>query len=92
MRRILVVIALLATVLGTGGGIAEAQAAGFASAPRYSAGGLAGVVFMGGTLAELEAAAVAGGASGIWAQDAGGRFVLLVVGGPAFVSEGVRAA
>lgn len=92
MRRILVALALLATLLGAGAEVTRAQAAGFASAPRYSAGGLGGVVFMGGSLAELEAAAAAAGASGIWAQDAGGRFVLLVVGGPTFVNEGFRAA
>ncbi|MDA0302691.1 MAG: hypothetical protein O2822_09205, partial [Chloroflexi bacterium] len=49
-------------------------------------------VFGGGTVAQLEVAAREAGATGVWAQDSAGRFVLLVVDGPAFINEPFRAA
>lgn len=39
----------------------------------------------------MEAAASAVGAAGIWAQDAGGEYALLVIGGPSFINDPFRA-
>lgn len=63
----------------------------FASPPNFGASFTALAVFTGGSAAQLEAAAKAAGASGIWMQDAQGRFVLLVVNGPAFINDPFRA-
>ncbi len=64
----------------------------FAAAPSFSAGGQALVVFGGGSVAQLEVAAKAAGATGVWAQQANGTYRLLVIGGPTFVNDGFRAA
>ena len=71
---------------------AEAQAAqgSFAAVPVFDARGLASVVFMGGTVDQLETAALAAGANGSWAQDSSGAFQLLVVGGPSFLKDGFK--
>jgi len=64
----------------------------FASPPAFGSGFTALAVFGGGTVAQLEAAAREAAASGVWAQDGAGRFLLLVVDGPAFINEPFRAA
>lgn len=64
----------------------------FASVPRWSQDGVALVVFGGGSQTLLEATARAAGAKAVWAQDAGGTYRLLIVGGPAFVSVDFPAA
>ena len=73
----------------TGGG--STGAGGFAAAPVYSASKLAQAVFNGGTVAQLEAAVVAGNGTGVWAQDAQGNFVLYIVNG-GFVNDAFKAA
>lgn len=82
----LFVALLLATALPR---MRAAEAAGgtFAAPPVFGASGQAAVVFVGGSVDDLEGAARASGASGVWAQDASGTFQLLVVGGPAFLRE-----
>ena len=64
----------------------------FANAPVFGTGRQALVVFNGGTVDQLEAAAIAGGATGVWAQDASGTYQLFVVRGPVFVNATFRAA
>lgn len=71
---------------------ATAQSTGFASPPAYSKLGVAHVVFLGGSVADLEAAAIASGASGVWAQDATGRYSKLSFGAPSFVNAGFHQA
>jgi hypothetical protein len=63
----------------------------FAAAPVFSASKLANVVFMGGTVAQLDAALVANNATGAWAQNAQGKFILYVVNG-GFVNDEFKAA
>ena len=70
---------------------AQTTTGAFAVAPIFNARGLASVVFMGGTVEQLEAASLASGANGAWAQDGSGAFQLLVVGGPAFLKDGFKA-
>lgn len=55
--------------------------------PAWSDRGLSLVVYSGGTVSDLEAAAMYAGASGVWVQDAGGVFQLLVARGPVFLNE-----
>lgn len=62
----------------------------FASPPTFGAGGLALVVFNGGSVDDLEVAAKQAGATGVWAQSAGGQYVLLILGAPAFVNDSFR--
>ena len=90
MKRLIAVLLLLVTIpLVTR--TAEAQTAtGFARPPVYSRDGQAGVVFLGSTVAQLEVAASAAGATGIWAQDGGGEYALLVIGGPSFINDPFR--
>ena len=64
---------------------------GFSNRPTFTADGLANVVFMGGTVDQLEAAALAAGSNGVWAQDGSGAFQVIVVGGPSFLKDGFRA-
>ncbi len=64
-----------------------AAAGGFASAPIFGSSGLSLAVFRGGTIAQLEAAATAVAATGVWVQDAAGRYRLLVINGPAFLRD-----
>lgn len=59
----------------------------FVTPPRFGSGSMALVVYGGGSVAQLEAAAKTGEAKGVWAQDASGAFLLFVVNGPAFVNE-----
>lgn len=80
-----------AVLLALGLGVARAQTAAFAAPPTFGAGGQAAAVFLGGSVNELEAAARGASANGVWAQDAEGRFELLVVGGPAFLRDGFAA-
>lgn len=71
----------------------SAQTAGsFASPPVFGPTGLAFAVFNPGTVAELESAAARAGANGVWAQATDGRSYLLVINGPAFLSEAFRGA
>ena len=69
-----------------------APSGAFVEPPAFGPGGQSLAVFMGGTTGELEAAAVAAGASGVWAQDAVGQYQLLIVGGPAFANAAFRSA
>lgn len=62
----------------------------FATPPRFGTGSMALVVYGGGSVAQLEAAAKVAEAKGVWAQDASGAFVLFVVNGPTFVNEPFR--
>ncbi|MGE3856443.1 MAG: matrixin family metalloprotease [Dehalococcoidia bacterium] len=67
-------------------------AGAFAQPVRFSPTGVAFTVFPGGDVEALELAAQAAGASGVWVQDAGGRFRLLVVNGPNFLRRQFDAA
>ncbi|MDA0302080.1 MAG: hypothetical protein O2822_06080 [Chloroflexi bacterium] len=99
-------VALLTVSLVTGGPTANAQTAtptatatatatpgagGFVSTPAFSAGGVAQVVYNGGTVAQLETAMVAAGANGAWAQTSSGAFQLYIVNG-GFVNDSFRNA
>ena len=59
----------------------------FAAAPNFGMGMLAQVVFNGGMVGELEAAALAGGGSSVWVQDSTSAFQLLIAGGPMFLKS-----
>lgn len=65
--------------------------AAFAAPPTFSAAGQALTMFMGGSVAQLEAAATTARAAGVWAQDTVGAYYLDVIGGPAFVNAAFRA-
>lgn len=64
----------------------------FVTPVMFSSSGQALAVFSGGTFDQLEAAARAAGATGLWVQDGGGQFRLLVISGPAFLRDQFRAA
>ncbi len=64
----------------------------FQTAVFFSSNGQALTVFSGGTLEQLEAAAKAAGATGVWVQDGGGAFRLLVIDGPGFIRDQFRIA
>ena len=64
----------------------------FRTAVTFSLSGQALSVFSGGTAEQLEAAALAAGATGVWVQDSSGTFRLLVVNGPTFLRDQFRAA
>ena len=70
---------------------ASAPAAGFSGGVVYSKDGFAMTVYS-GSIVELEAAAGAAGATGVWVQDVSGRFQLLPVRGPVFLQSGFEAA
>ncbi len=91
-RLLLVIVAILIPV-GASSQPASAQTPTgvFAALPSYSGSGLASVVYLGGTLDQLEAVAGRVGASGIWLQSSDGGFQLLVVAGPDFLKAAVRA-
>lgn len=59
----------------------------FATAPIFGTGTQALVVFNGGSVDQLESAALAVGATGVWVQDATGAYELLIVDGPAFLKN-----
>ncbi|MGE3856165.1 MAG: hypothetical protein AB7G21_04285 [Dehalococcoidia bacterium] len=63
----------------------------FAAPPVFTASGQAFAVFLGGSVAQLRAAAATGGAGGAWVQDADGVYRLLVVDGPAFLGADFEA-
>ncbi|MFA7249375.1 MAG: hypothetical protein WC273_07030 [Dehalococcoidia bacterium] len=63
----------------------------FASRPVYSSQKLAQVVFNGGSVAGLDAGLRTVGATGAWAQNAQGDFILYVVGG-GFVNDPFKVA
>ena len=87
----LVLFALILAVIPSRVG-AQAPIPTFFSPPVFNASGLAFAVFAGGTVEQLEAAAAATEASGVWAQDNLGAPVLLVVGRPAFLTQPFRTA
>ena len=64
----------------------------FASTPAFGPSGQSLAVYIGGTPDQLEAAASAIGATGIWAQEASGTYRLLIVRGPAFANAPFRTA
>lgn len=64
----------------------------FAATPVFGPAGQALAVFLGGTTAQLEAAAAKATATGVWVQDPSRRFHLLVVNGPAFLRDDFVAA
>lgn len=64
----------------------------FASAVVFAPSGQALVVFTGGSPEQIEAAARAVGATGVWVQDGAGTFRLVVVNGPTFLRDQFRAA
>lgn len=81
-----------ATPTATATSTATPGPGGFASTPVFSSTGLAQVVFNGGTIAQLETAMVAAGASGAWAQQqTNGQFQLYIVNG-GFVNDQFRNA
>lgn len=63
----------------------------FAAAPIFSTSGQALVIFTGGTVDQLEGAAVNAKATGVWMQDSTGAYQLLVIGGPAFLQDQFKA-
>ena len=63
----------------------------FSATPVFSPGGQALAIYVGGTVAQLEAAARTSNATGIWVQDASGGYQLLVVNGPAFLRDAFAA-
>lgn len=73
-------------------GHAQVSAGAFASVPVFDMRGTALAVFLGGTVADLEAGAQQQGATGVWAQDATGGYQLLVVSGPTFLKAPFLAA
>ena len=64
----------------------------FIPSPVYGNLGIALVVYMGGSIADLELAAGSAGAAGVWVQDVTGRFQLLPVQAPAFVTSSFAGA
>lgn len=63
----------------------------FGGTVTFSDGGFAMAVYR-GSIDDLETAAGAAGATGVWVQDATGRFQLLPVRGPVFLRSGFAAA
>ncbi len=63
----------------------------FAAPPRFGASGQSLVVFVGGTVDQLEAATSASGANGAWIQESSGGYHLLIPGGPAFLKAPIVA-
>ncbi|MGE3855924.1 MAG: peptidoglycan DD-metalloendopeptidase family protein [Dehalococcoidia bacterium] len=63
------------------------QTGRFAATPVFTPGGHALAVFRRGSIAQLEAAARGSGASGVWAQDASGRYQLLILDGASFLRD-----
>lgn len=62
------------------------------SMPNFNAmSGQASAVFTGGSVDDLMKVAIGVQATGVWAQDANGNFQLLVLGGPAFLTDQFRA-
>ncbi len=59
----------------------------FAAPPSFGGGGVGSAVFLGGSVAQLEAAVRATGGAGAWVQDPSGRFFRLLLGGPAFTNQ-----
>jgi len=59
----------------------------FGSPPTFSAAGQAQAIFKGGDTDDLENAAKAVGATGLWMQDAQGAYQLLAVGAPRFLKS-----
>lgn len=88
MQRVALLAVLLLLVAHAR--VAWAQVPGsdaFAAPPNFGPGGQAAAVFLGGSVAQLESAARATAANGVWVQDNGGVFQLLIVGGPAFLRD-----
>lgn len=66
----------------------------FAGSVAFTTSGQGLAVFLGGSVADLEASArgLQTGVKGVWAQEPNGNYQLLVVDGPAFLSDGFRKA
>ncbi|MGE3858332.1 MAG: YDG domain-containing protein [Dehalococcoidia bacterium] len=69
-----------------------ASSGAFAAPPVFGASGQAFAVYRGGDVETLEAAVRGVGGTGVWVQDAGGAFRLLIAGGPAFLRDEFVAA
>ena len=67
--------------------VVGAAAGGFVANPTFGTNAQALAVFPGGPITQLEAAARAVGASGVWVQDSSGGYQLLVVGGATFLRD-----
>lgn len=63
------------------------QTGRFAATPVFTPTGQALAVFRRGTVEQLEAVARDTGANGVWAQDASGRYQLLVLNGASFLRD-----
>lgn len=63
----------------------------FLGTPNFGMGANASAVFAGGSVAQLEAAAKASNATGVWVQTSTGGFELLVIGSPAFLRDAFTA-
>ena len=90
-KRLILLVLLVSFSVGARQAHAQIAVGSFVSAPIFNSSGLASVVFVGGTVGQLEAAALQVGASGVWAQAPDGSFSLLVAGGPSFLADGFRA-
>ena len=86
-------LVLLVVLVAAASGATRGDAAGpaFGTDPAFGASGIAQVVFPGGTVDDLEGAASVVGANGVWLQAPDGSYQLLVVGGPAFLRDGLRS-
>lgn len=69
------------------GALYQAGEGTFLAAPAFSPVGQALVIFGGGSVDQLASAMSTACVRGVWVQDAGGTFSLLVLGGPAFLNE-----
>ena len=85
------ILVVLATTLAVRGDVSAQVAPQFTTRPIFSTNGLAIVVFTGGSVDQLEAAAQTAGASGVWIQDPSGAYQLLVVGGPSFLKDTLKS-
>lgn len=94
MRAALLAVVLACAALAAGGATrADAQAPGTITGTLPRAGGFGLVVWSGGAIAELTAAATAQGCalSGIWATGPGGNLVGHIPGAPALVNASFAA-
>ena len=80
------------TVTPTRAPVGAATGIGFVTTVRFAPTGQALTVYLGGSTENLDAAARAVGATGVWVQDRDGRFRLLLVSGPGFLCDEFRAA
>ncbi len=81
------VVVNVSTTSATPTPVAGAQSGRFAATPVFTSSGQALAVFRGGTVAQLEAAARAAQANGVWVQDASGGYQLLILNGATFLRD-----